>query len=69
MKIKDIDHLVRRIKQKAKKLEQEILQDCSEAASSYVASWTRFSSFNVAFFVVFAVLFLTKKNLTFHLLP
>ena len=69
---KNIDHLVKRIKQKAKEVDQEMLQGMIEGvreeAPSYVARWTIFSSFKIWFFVALAMLFLIKKNSAFHLL-
>ena len=67
MKIKNIDHLVKRIKQKAKELDQEILQGMIEGArKKFRAIWR--DELDSVLQIILPMLFLIKKNSTFHLL-
>ena len=69
--VKDIDHLVKEMKQKAKELEHEMLQGMTEEVRKKLRAMWRdglYSVLSIWSFVVFVRLFLIKKNSAFHLL-
>ena len=68
-KQKRIDHVVKRIKQKAKEFDQEMLQRMIEAVQKKLRAMWRDGFLSIwFFFVVLAMLFLIKNNSAFHLL-
>ena len=63
--------MVKRIKQKAKELDQEMLQGMIEGVRKKLRAMWRdeyIQFFKYGFFVALAMLFLIKKNSAFHLL-